>query len=121
MNVVEVRAVLLDLAYLDWKFEVGGTSDASWLRVSFKATDSMSGESGVQKGRKWLLSKHMTRNEVVQTALKAVLTAVEHEVRENFTYRGHPIYRPHYDVDALLRLCKEKELDYRNKPALVNA
>jgi hypothetical protein len=43
----------------------------------------------------------MTRNEIVQTALLACLTASEHEVRERFTYQGHAIFGPHFDIDAL--------------------
>jgi hypothetical protein len=55
-------------------------------------------------GRKWFLSNHMTRSEVVQTAFKAVLTAEEHEAREHFKYRGQSIFDPHYDVDKLVEL-----------------
>lgn len=54
-----------------------------------------------QKGRKWRLSVHMTRSEVVQTALKACLAFEEHELRERFKYRGRSIFDPHYDVDLL--------------------
>ena len=52
-------------------------------------------------GRKWMLSPHMVKSEVVQTAFKAVLTAAEHEARERFLYRGRAIFGPHYDVDRL--------------------
>lgn len=48
----------------------------------------------------------MTKSEVVQTAFKAVLTAVEHETRETFLYRNKAIFGPHYNVDALLKLCE---------------
>ena len=65
------------------------------------------------KGRKWLLSYHMTRSEVVQTALKAVLTAQEHEVREGFRYKGLPVYSPHIDVNHLYGLAKMEAFDYR--------
>jgi hypothetical protein len=46
----------------------------------------------------------MTKSEVVQTAFKAALTAIEHEARERFTYRGQSIFDPHYDVDQLVEL-----------------
>ncbi len=56
------------------------------------------------KGRKWMLSQHMTDGEIVQTTFKAVLTALEHEAREKFTYRGVSIFDPHYDIEALVKL-----------------
>lgn len=51
----------------------------------------------------------MTRSEVVQTALKAVLAAVEHEAREFFTYNGRAIFGPHYDVDALWKIANQTD------------
>nr|WP_315206420.1 hypothetical protein [uncultured Albidiferax sp.] len=49
----------------------------------------------------------MTPSEVVQTALKCVLTSLEHEARENFKYKGAPIFGPHFDVDDLAVLCAD--------------
>ena len=53
------------------------------------------------KSRKWYVSQHATTSEIVQTLLKAVLTAEEHEAREHFTYKGRPVFAPHHHVDAL--------------------
>lgn len=52
-------------------------------------------------GRKWLLSPHMTDGEIVQTVFMAAMTAVEHETRETFFYKGQAIFDPHYDIDKL--------------------
>lgn len=52
-------------------------------------------------GRKWFVSPHMCDSEFVQTALRAVLAAHEHEVRESFFYKGQPIFGPHFNVDFL--------------------
>ena len=49
----------------------------------------------------------MTRSEIVSTAFLAVLTALEHEAREQFRYRGRPIYSPHYDVEVLAKLWED--------------
>lgn len=51
-------------------------------------------------GRKWALSSHMTESEVVQTALRAYLDAVEHEARESFRYRDRALFGPHISVRA---------------------
>ncbi len=91
--------VMKNLCYRDWNFDVA--DDESWLRVRFHV------DGKEQKGRKWRLSPHMLKSEVVQTALMAVLYAEEHEAREHFLYRGEAIFGPHYNVDRLLELCHQ--------------
>lgn len=91
------RYVVKQLSFLDWEFEVA--PDETWLRVRFKDAASQS-----WNGRKWRLSRHMLKSEIVQTALMAVLAAVEHEAREQFLYKGQAIFGPHYDVDRLVEL-----------------
>ncbi len=59
------------------------------------------------KGRHWRLSEHMTDGELVQTAFKAIMTALEHEARERFTYKGKAIFGPHLDVDKLVEIAGE--------------
>lgn len=62
----------------------------------------------------------MTKDEVVSTALKLVLTAYEHEVREKFLYKGERIFGPHFDVDFLadvLKTNKKQALNWRGKAA----
>lgn len=55
-------------------------------------------------GRKWRISQHMTKSEIVATCFKAVLSAEEHECREQFTYKGVAVYGPHIDVEKLLEV-----------------
>ena len=52
----------------------------------------------------------MTPSELVQTALKCVLTSLEHEAREHFTYRGAAIFGPHFDVEALVRIADRRDV-----------
>jgi hypothetical protein len=99
---------LQDVQYSDWLFRVGTTAEGVFLQVAFAA------DGADQYGRKWLLSRHMTKSEVVQTAFKAVLTALEHEAREHFRYRGKAIFGPHFDVDVLHGIAgKLENLDLR--------
>lgn len=72
------------------------------------AVCNMTGLSTAWRGRKWMLSGFMTDGEVVQTAFKAVLTALEHEARELFLYRGVSVFDPHYDIDKLVELRKSE-------------
>lgn len=98
-----VRAILDEIAYEDWAFTlVTNVSTQGWvLQVAFKGADAVTGEIALQRGRKWLISCHSTVSEIVQTAFLAVLTAVEHEVREAFFYRQQAVFGPHLDLDEL--------------------
>jgi hypothetical protein len=101
--------ILADVKFGDWRFHVGSIGLAYYLQVQAEVDDNWeasldlpAGPRKIEfKGRKWLLSRWMTRSEVVQTALMAVLAAVEHEAREQFLYRGAAIFGPHHDVGAL--------------------
>lgn len=98
MEITEARDVVKNIAYRDWTFEVRSDGEGMYLQARFHA-------EGVTWGcRKWRLSKHMTRSEVVQTAFLAVKTAEEHECRERFKYFGIAIFGPHLDADDLVEL-----------------
>lgn len=107
MTLEEMARVLKDVTFRHWAFVLVKDGERALLQVRFAA----GGE--IQHGRKWLLSPHMTKSELEQTALMAVLAAQEHETREDFRYRGQPIFQPHYDVDALLELNLARRTDER--------
>lgn len=107
MSARVVEAILSNVSYKDWTFRVGVEGKDFWLQVIMWSGVTAYG------GRKWRLSTHMTRSEVVQTALKAILTAEEHEARERFKYRGEAVYGPHLDVEALYEIAHEKRIDTR--------
>lgn len=105
---IRFRSVLARVAYEKWRFRVGQDGDRCFLQVRFDApSNTLGGEPVVQHGRKWFLSPHMTDSEVVGTALKAVLTAVEHEAREKFKYRDRAIFGMHFDIERLVELAGE--------------
>lgn len=94
-----------------------------YLQVrSFDAACNVSGQKISWSGRKWLISPHMTDAEIIQTALKAVLTAAEHEIREQFLYKGQPVFDPHYDIMKLVELrSAEDALSVRTEGATVSS
>lgn len=100
--------IVKSIRYKDWVFSVA--PDESWLRVMFVDKEK------VWKGRKWKLSPHMLRSELVQTALMAVLAAEEHEAREKFLYKDYPIFGPHYNVEDLVKLCYNSGQQIRPEP-----
>lgn len=109
--------ILHTCKFNDWQIVLAldDHNDNPFLQVRFLARCNKSRHAyhTLCKGRKWRLSYHMTKSEIVQTAFKAVLAAVEHETREQFLYRGAAIFGPHYDVDHLHDICSV--LEYRDE------
>lgn len=111
------RKILDEVSYKDWNFIVDRDVGSSrcYLQIQFKGHCSVTGEPAPQRGRKWFLSPHMTKSEVVSTAFKAVMTAEEHETREHFKYKDQAIYGPHFDVDFLVLGARYGHTDVREK------
>ncbi|CAN5436231.1 hypothetical protein BH10PSE18_BH10PSE18_18740 [soil metagenome] len=107
----QIAEIVHDIKFPGFRWQLRGTFEndgAVTLHATFDATDIETGGLAEQSTRKWLLSKYMVTGEVVQTALKCVLTAIEHEARECFTYRGQPVFGPHFSIEELVRLCLEQ-------------
>jgi hypothetical protein len=88
-------------------YRIGMTDPDHWLQIEAH----IDGEW--QHGRKWRLSLHMTRSEIVQTIFAAALAFQEHELREGFRYKGQAIFSPHYDIDALWGVKAAGNMDVR--------
>src|SRR4051812_18073238 len=78
---------LKDVRFTDWEIRVHMDGERPYLQVGFWDFDAELPPAEqacktYQKGRKWMLSPHMTKSEVIQTAFKAIMTALEHETRE---------------------------------------
>lgn len=97
MTKEDIATIVGYVKYKDWGFHL--SYEPLYLQVMF-----VDGEE-TWFGRKWLLSVHMTESEVVQTCLKAVLTAEEHEAREKFKYHDRAIFGPHINVNDLWDMC----------------
>lgn len=114
MDILAVRKILMEVECEGFGFTVHedeacgacGMEPEMYLQVTAWRGDNVDRKApkGWVRGRKWRLSRHMVRSEVVQTALKAILTFEEHEIRERFLYRGRAIFDPHYDIDQLWEL-----------------
>ena len=102
---VQVTAILAKVKYPGLEFETMTEFGRPFLRVTCPGgVDTQTGECWSWNGRWWRLSPHMTVSEVVGTAFKAVITALEHEARESFLYKGQPIYDAHLDVEQLAKV-----------------
>lgn len=113
MSIDEIKTLLAQLKFKDWRFVIQMDGTRMLLVVEFEDRCAFSGKMATHRSRKWPLSPHQTKSEIVQTAFVAVMTAMEHEVRESFTYRDQAVYGPHYHVDYLHDLCEQGAFDVR--------
>jgi hypothetical protein len=105
----QICEIISQCSFGDWKIEVHMDGSRPYMQVHVvDGRDSETGAVLEWTGRKWMLSPFMCKNEIVATAFKAVMTAMEHEIRENFRYRGVAIFNPHLDPDALVEFVSNR-------------
>lgn len=116
------------IRFRDWKFVVqqsdiqrGGMWDIDLhLRIEWMAPDNVTGALEKQSSRWWRLSKHMRKNEIINTAFLAVRVAMEHELREEFLYlhdgKWTMPYNTHTDVDELAAASVVVDVRVDNRP-----
>src|SRR5689334_13519276 len=115
MTIDEMKEIVAMIEYEGYVFDVLEKNGVPYLRARYLEPDVITKKLEWQHTRKWQLSEHMVKSEIVQTALKCLLTSAEHRVREHFLYRGERVFGPHYDVEALVELCRARRLDYRRR------
>jgi hypothetical protein len=94
-----IWSVVREITYKDWDFVVQDTNGLALFRIEFLARSTVTGKVERQLGRWWYLSESMSSGEIARTIFKAVLTAEEHEAREEFRFAGMAIFNPHFDLD----------------------
>lgn len=113
----EMEGVVRTCHYPGYSFAVTIDSrHAVYLQGSYDELDTITRLPSTQLTRRWFLSPHMTKSEIVQTVFKCVLTSMEHRTREWFTYNGKPVFGPHFDVDALWKICERGLFEMRPEP-----
>lgn len=113
MTKQEMQAIVDDIKYKNWRFIIGEKNGSLYLQLKFDAPDNYTGIVEEQSCRKFMLSEHMVKSEVVETAWLAVQRAELHEAGENFWYKGVLPYCPHIDVDARVEMMKANRIDVR--------
>lgn len=103
------RAMVLLRAveFTDYRFSVREGHGGVFLRASYMEEDVYTKKIAQQLTRKWLISPEMTDSEIVQTAFKCCWTSFEHRCRESFLYKGRRVFGPHFDIEDLVKLCKD--------------
>lgn len=112
---LRTQALLGDIHYPGLDFEVRKEEGRAQIRVKcYGGKCNVTGKRMDWNGRWWRLSHHMTDSEIVATCFKAILTALEHEARESFTFKGQPVYDSHLSVHQLAKLRADRSgLDVR--------
>lgn len=112
---IRTQTLLGDITYPGLDYEVA--REVNRVQVRVKCHNGVCNETGKRmswNGRWWRLSPHMTDSEIVGTLFKATLTALEHEAREVFRFKGKAIYDAHLSVHQLALLRSDKSnLDIR--------
>lgn len=110
---VDIIRILSNISFGQYQFKFYPNNSKWYLQAEYVEPDVITGEIKTQKTRKWFLSPYMTKSEIVQTAFKCGLTSMEHRTREHFLYKGERIFSPHYDCEALVKLCRAGKFDER--------
>lgn len=112
MSFPEIQNIVANLSIGDMTFLIKRDGERPYLQVyCSRGIDTKTGNMTSWTSRKWMLSYHMTVTEVVRTAYKAYITALEHEAAEVFQYKGQSIYSPHFDVEKLVTVCENGEFE----------
>lgn len=100
----EIQSVLKNINFKDFNFVAEPVNMGFYLQIYTNEIDVGTGRSNLMSGRKWFVSEYASKNEIVRTAFKAVLTWQEHESREFFKYKNLSIFSPHLNIDDLVAL-----------------
>lgn len=99
----EIREIVSNVAYLDWVIKVPYDGERPYLQIHGHGPDPKANMEDAQwSGRKWFISPHMCKNEIIRTAYKAIECAVAHEMNENFLYKDVAIMTPHMDYEEIV-------------------
>lgn len=105
----ELQSIIDDISIGNLEILLKYDKDRPYLQISCKhGIDTKTNQPTSWTSRKWMLSPHMVKSEVVRTAYKAYITAVLHEADEVFQYRQVSIYSPHANVDVLADVLGKK-------------
>jgi hypothetical protein len=99
-------AILKSCTFPGYAWHSKPTEGGHLVWASFNAPCSITGTTEDWITRKWYVSQFACYSEIVGTLFLLVMTALEHEARENFKVDGVPPFDPHMDV-RFLRSARE--------------
>jgi hypothetical protein len=107
LSTSDINKVLDRITFPNLRFEAWTEYSLVFMRVVCEnGTCNITQSSMNWKGRKWRLSYYMTEMEIVNTAFKAVITALEHEAREQFQVDGVAIMDSHRNLEDTIEFMR---------------
>ena len=97
----------------EYRWRVLDKGDGFLIQLVFVSPCSHTGELEPQHCRKWYISSHSTRNEVIRSAHKACHAAMAHEIDEAFLYENRRVCNPHRDITIDLPDPIDQRIDKR--------
>lgn len=107
--ILRIENILKEITFEGYTWEVRVAHGGVVVYGLYDEADIYTGEIERQQTRKWLISPYMTNSEIVQTVFKLCATSMEHRLREHFTYKNARVFGPHFDIEDLVQLCKDRE------------
>lgn len=109
-TVTEIDEIVANVSYLDWEIRLLLDGPRPYIQVFGHGSDPKDGMRDAQwSGRKWFVSQHMCKNEIIRTAYKAIECAVAHEMNENFLYKGVAVMTPHMDYEEIVDIMTDHD------------
>lgn len=106
MTIEEVKGLVSQISFRDWRFRVEPLSDGFFVQVEFEDIDHDTKKRVLLRGRKWYVSRFAIPDEIIKTCWVAVEMALKHEAMECFLVEGKAPFHPHNDSLAMLDLPK---------------
>jgi len=104
----EIKAIVANMSYLDWDLRIRMDDTRAYLQVFGHGPDPKQGMKDAKwSGRKFFITPHMCKNEIIRTGLLAIERAVAHEMYENILYKGHAIFTPHMDYEEIVDIMED--------------
>lgn len=102
LSLYSLLKIVNDVTYKDWRFRVMEKGDGFLVQAVFKTSCAKTGKKEKQSCRKWYVSAHSCRAEVVRALYKAVEAGEIHEVQEWFKYKGVAVFNPHLNPEDIV-------------------
>lgn len=101
----EIQLILNCIEYKPgWNLRLLDKGDGYLVQVTFLAKDIHTQEDEMQYCRKYYVSPHSCRSEIIRGVHQAIQQAELHEMNETFKYNGVAIFDPHTDLDLVASL-----------------
>lgn len=107
LTLEDIQTILENIKFRNFKFVAERAHTGFHLQLCAEEMNTSTNASSLMYGRKWFFSERASKNDIVRTAFKAVVTWQEHEARELFQYQNVSVFSPHFSLDNLIALSKQ--------------